>query len=172
MFPALLDWTRRARSAHPFPAGKVLEIGSRNVNGTPRGCFADAESYVGIDAIAGAGVDEVLQAALIDTRWPAGHFDTVLCYECLEHDPTFWLTLAMIRHVLRPGGVLIVTTPTFGFPLHRFPKDYFRFGEDAYREVIFAGCKLLALAEVRDSQGFPCLCGMGCREQSDKGTPT
>ena len=51
---------------------------------------------------------------------------------------------------LKTGGHLIITTPTFGFPLHRFPKDYWRFGEDAFREVFFAGFEILNLVHLDD----------------------
>jgi SAM-dependent methyltransferase len=159
MFTALIDWTREVRGRQP--PGRVLEIGSRNINGSVRGAFADAAEYVGIDAEPGAGVDIVMPAGEIAERWRLGYFDTVLCYEMLEHDARFWLTLAAVNRVLRVGGLLYVTTPTFGFPLHRYPQDFYRFGEDAFRDVIFSGYSLLDLREVRDSAGSPCLCGLG-----------
>jgi len=55
----------------------------------------------------------------------------------------------------------MVSTPTFGFPLHRYPKDYFRFGEDAYQDFIFDGFDILRLEEVQDTLGNPILCCIG-----------
>jgi hypothetical protein len=32
----------------------------------------------------------------------------------LEHDPSFWLTLAEMRRVVRPGGLIAIGVPGFG----------------------------------------------------------
>lgn len=40
-------------------------------------------------------------------------FDAVLCNSVLEHDRRFWLTLAEIRRVTRPGGWIVIGTPGF-----------------------------------------------------------
>lgn len=44
---------------------------------------------------------------------PDGHFDLVLCNSMLEHDPSFWLSLAEMRRVTRSGGHMIVGVPGF-----------------------------------------------------------
>jgi SAM-dependent methyltransferase len=167
MFTAILEWVRDFRNSNwQFDSrGRVLEVGSQNVNGSPRGMFWEAPEYIGIDAESGPGVDIVMPAADVAKKWSAEHFDTVLCFEMLEHDPNPWQSLRAMKRVLRIGGLLMISTPTFGFPLHRFPKDYYRFGEDAFREVLFSGCELLDLREVRDSEGSPCLCGAGVLNQ-------
>ena len=88
-------------------------------------------------------------------------FDTVLCCESLEHDLKPWITVANMHRVLRPGGHILVTTPTFGFPLHRYPIDCYRYGEDAYRQFIFQGIEILRLEEVHDGPGHPIICCIG-----------
>lgn len=162
MFAALLDWTRSVRQKHPFAAGNVLEIGSLNVNGSVRECFSDAHQYIGIDARPGPGVDEVANAHEIGGMF-AAPFNTIVCMEMLEHDPAFWLTLVGIRNCSWTGTIFICTTPTIRFPVHRHPRDYWRFTEDAYRDVIFQGFDLLELDTVKDRHGNPCLCGIGRR---------
>ena len=47
-------------------------------------------------------------------QFDAATFDAVLCNATLEHDPLFWLTLAEMRRVLRPGGLLAIGVPGFG----------------------------------------------------------
>jgi SAM-dependent methyltransferase len=78
-------------------------------------------------------------------------FDLVLCSATLEHDKHFWLTLSEMKRVLRPGGLLIISVPgyvkdeerdqgraTHTYRVHyRF--DYYRFSEQAVREVFFEG---------------------------------
>ena len=44
-----------------------------------------------------------------------GAFDLVLCAETLEHVRDVQLLLSEIRRVLRPGGLLALTTPAAGF---------------------------------------------------------
>lgn len=43
-----------------------------------------------------------------------GSFDLVLSNSTLEHDRRFWLTLAELRRLLRPGGLLLLGVPGFG----------------------------------------------------------
>jgi SAM-dependent methyltransferase len=40
-------------------------------------------------------------------------FDVVLCNAVLEHDKFFWRTLAEIRRVTRPGGLVVLGTPGY-----------------------------------------------------------
>jgi SAM-dependent methyltransferase len=78
-------------------------------------------------------------------------FDLVLSNATLEHDKHFWLSLGEMNRVLAPGGLLIIGTPgytknperdhgksTHTYRVHyRF--DYYRFSEQAFREVFFDG---------------------------------
>jgi ubiquinone/menaquinone biosynthesis C-methylase UbiE len=81
-----------------------------------------------------------------DLLWPDGYFDLVLCNSVLEHDPAFWKTLAEMKRVLK--GHIVIGVPAFVeqsravLQVHRYPKDYYRFGEDAVREVFFEGLNL------------------------------
>lgn len=61
--------------------GPVIEIGSRNVNGSARDAFPGLD-WFGIDSEEGPGVDHVADAA---KYWPDRPFRTVLCCEVLEH---------------------------------------------------------------------------------------
>ena len=146
-------WIGIVRQRIPFSPGRVLEIGSQNINGTPRAYFKDAKSYTGIDMQDGLGVDVVMNSFEALERFGKESFDTILCCEMLEHDLHFLDTVDQIHQMLKPSGMLIITTPTFGFPLHRFPKDYWRFGEDAYREVFFKGFHIFNIMHLDDAAG-------------------
>ena len=78
-----------------------------------------------IDAEAGEGVDIVGDAHDL-SRFLDGEFGCVLCTEVLEHLHTPQKAIDEMLRVLRPGGMLILTT-RFIFPLHNIPGDYFRF---------------------------------------------
>ena len=78
-------------------------------------------------------------------------FDLVVSNATFEHDKYFWLSLAEIRRVTRAGGMVIIGVPgytknakrvgargTITFAVHyRF--DYYRFSEQAVRDVFFEG---------------------------------
>lgn len=53
-------------------------------------------------------------------------YDVVLCTEVLEHLHTPSQALAEMHRVLKPGGLLLLTT-RFIFPLHDTPNDYYRY---------------------------------------------
>src|SRR5712692_8128073 len=42
-----------------------------------------------------------------------GRFDVVLCNAVLEHDKFFWKTLAEMRRVTKPGGLVVIGTPGY-----------------------------------------------------------
>jgi SAM-dependent methyltransferase len=78
-----------------------------------------------------------------------GWFDLVMSNATLEHDKHFWLSLAEMKRVLRPGGLLIIGVPgyvkdpareqgksTLTYRVH-YKFDYYRFSEQAVREVFF-----------------------------------
>lgn len=135
-----MEFVERAVAEHDLAAGDTLEIGSRNINGSPRCFFTGA--YIGIDMIDGPDVDLVAVSDALP--FPDASFDTVVCTEMLEHDPNPWLTLPEIARVLRPGGVVILTARGIGYPLHGFPDDYWRFTESSFRHLFeLAGLRVV-----------------------------
>ena len=76
-------------------------------------------------------------------------FDLVLCNATLEHDMRFWLSVAEMRRVLEPGGLLVIGVPGFvKDPEHdrgrwtrtyrvHFAFDFYRFSDQAVRAVFF-----------------------------------
>ena len=77
-------------------------------------------------------------------------FDLVLCCSTLEHDKHFWLSLAEMKRVMTPGGLLVIGVPgyvkdeerdqgrsTLTYRVH-YAFDYYRFSVQAVREVFFA----------------------------------
>jgi len=165
--------------------GSALEVGAT----------ADESSLLNLTALAGvqekiglnlAGSTRFKDYSIIEgnansmTCFPDNRFDTVLCNATLEHDPFFWKSLAEIRRVTKPGGVIIIGTPGYGvipfekkvrrlfgwiprpfrpslgglhvstltLKVHNFPGDYYRFSEQAYRDVFFEGLDSVAIQTV------------------------
>lgn len=148
--PDILDFMREVVARTPgMVVGEVLEVGSADVNGTPRTVFQSlATGYTGVDIVPARCVDLLVDGERLADNFPADHFDTIVCCETLEHCPRPWAVVAQMRDLLKPGGRLWVSTPTFGFPEHRFPLDCYRFGEDAYRHWIYAGYAPLTIVRV------------------------
>lgn len=122
----------------------VLEVGSYDVNGSARPlvCSYVPRSYTGIDMRQGPGVDLVCDFALPGFVMPPGaptsEFDLVLCLEMLEHVEDWQHVILNLLGALKPGGLLLLTTRSYGFPQHGYPDDYWRFSP-ADMHAIFAG---------------------------------
>jgi len=86
----------------------VIEIGSRDINGSVRPLFV-VEHYHGIDLYPGRGVDEVADAM---TWRPAAPVDCVVCCEVLEHAPDAPGILLTVSRCLQPNGTFIMTCAT------------------------------------------------------------
>lgn len=108
---------------------EVLEVGSRNVNGSARSIierYAPGR-YVGVDTEDGDGVDEVMSAHRLESHFGKESFDVVLSTEMLEHVADWRGAVSAMKTVLRELGSIILTTKHWGFPYHGYPHDYWRF---------------------------------------------
>lgn len=130
----------------------VLEVGSLNVNGGVRDLI-DAGSYVGLDMRPGPDVDVVGLAK--ELPFGDATFDLVVCTEMLEHDPTFWLSLAEMGRVLKPKALLILTTRGNGFAEHRHPVDHYRFMPDSMPVLLdLASCNPIDMRLDPEAEGI------------------
>lgn len=128
MHDEVRDFLRRVRLAKPamFRGVRVLEVGSYDVNGSAREFFEDCE-YLGCDWRPGPGVDIVGFAHQL--RLADESFDVAVSTECFEHDVYWRETLATMRRLLKPGGLLIVTVAAFDRKPHELdcaPNRYYR----------------------------------------------
>jgi len=108
--------------------GKVLEVGSRQVINQNdladfRGMFSK-DKFIGMDMQKGPGVDVVASAEKIP--FPDKSFDLIICLETLEHTEKPWIVCTEIERVIKPNGVVIVSSQQ-NFPIHMHPSDYFRY---------------------------------------------
>lgn len=141
-------WLEKIRPLLPKKLGKVLDVGSLNINGSAKDYLLDHEKYIGIDMLPGKDVDIVMNGHDLYGEFGEDVFDIVVCMNMFEHDDKFWLTLEAINDVLKKGGYFVFASPTTNFPIHKHPKDYYRFMEDSVREVIMEGFEIIDLEEV------------------------
>lgn len=149
---------------------RVLEVGALPNPGSllTMPCLSSAEK-VGVNLIPGEYEDfKIIEGNANDLHFfDDARFDCVLCNAVLEHDKYFWRSVAEMKRVLEPNGLLVIGTPSYKnhwlqritgpirgrnkatllltaytlcFKVHPEPGDYYRFSEQTFSEVFFAGC--------------------------------
>lgn len=111
-----------AQHAH----GRLLDVGCGIK--PYRDMFPQCDSYFGIErpgTLSHSQVVDVWGDALT-LPFAAASVDTVLCNEVLEHVPEPSQLFDEAARVLRPGGVLLLTTPQV-WGLHEEPWDFYRY---------------------------------------------
>ena len=132
-----LETVKKALVPSAVTGKRVLEVGSLDVNGSVRGdvvALGPAE-YVGIDIRPGPGVDEICDAGDLVARFGENAFDVVVSTELLEHARDWRRIVSNIKRVTKPGGVLIVSTRSFGVDFHRRPFDYWRYEKEDFTAI-------------------------------------
>jgi SAM-dependent methyltransferase len=145
-----------ARRLPPGPR-TVLEIGAGGLTLLAIPDFASARR-VAVNLRFGTPSPDLLRAERVVANGNAlpfadASFDCVLSCSMLEHDRWFWRTTDEVRRVLRPGGLFVAGVPiymtlptdkdftTVTYARHglAYNADYYRFSEQAVREVFFEG---------------------------------
>jgi SAM-dependent methyltransferase len=93
--------------------GDVLDLGGRDINGTPRHLFSGA--YVVVDAQPAPNVDVVADARTLQLD---DRFDVVVSTELLEHTDGGAEIVATAHGHLRDGGWFVATMAGPGRPAH------------------------------------------------------
>jgi SAM-dependent methyltransferase len=160
--PAVLEFARDVAGHFPI-AEPVVEIGSRAAEGQEsiadlRGIFG-ASTYIGCDMQEGPGVDQIED--IHHLTFADESIGTVIALETLEHVTDPIRAVQEMYRVLRPGGILAISSLMF-FPIHDHPWDYWRFTPEAFQMLLepFESSWVVA-------QGFEILpegvFGVGCK---------
>lgn len=132
-------------------SGKVLDVGSMDVNGTYRDIFSGWE-YTGFDIEAGNGVDV--------TDWKdinGKKYDVVISGQTFEHVKDDAELINRMAYVLKKGGYCCIIAPSEG-PKHDYPKDYRRYQrEDMIKIAEGAGLTVVEAKINGDSPWFDCV---------------
>lgn len=107
----------------------VVDIGSKDVNGSLKSVCPPTARYVGVDFAPGRGVDIVL-ADPYALPIESGSADFVVSSSTFEHSEFFWLLFLEVMRVLKPTGLFYLNVPANG-DFHRHPVDCWRFYPDS-----------------------------------------
>jgi SAM-dependent methyltransferase len=89
------------------------------------------KNYIGVDMRPGPNVDIVMNGHDLTKFFEPCSFDLVICFDTLEHDDKFWLTVYEMRKVVKSGGWMVIGVPGQNTPLHDHPGDYWRFMQES-----------------------------------------
>ncbi len=110
---------RELRSKN-IESARILDVGCGT--GSNLEAFARLGRATGIDMSAGAlgfcmrrGVTSVALSAIETLPFADATFDVVTAMDVLEHTDDDLAALAELRRVCKPGGMLLVTVPAYGF---------------------------------------------------------
>jgi SAM-dependent methyltransferase len=136
MRPIVVEFARDVADHFPI-ADPLVEIGSRAATGQEQ--LADlrrvfgAGTHIGCDLEPGPGVDRIedVHALTFDDE----SVGTVIALETLEHVRDPIRAVGEMHRVLKPGGVLAISSLMF-FPIHNHPLDYWRFTPAAFEVLL------------------------------------
>jgi len=122
-------------------ARKVIEVGSLDVNGSLRPLLESfkPKQYVGVDITRGRGVDVLCNAEDLLDKFQRESFDVLISTELLEHVWNWKKVVSNFKNVVKSGGIILVTTRSYGFYYHGYPYDFWRYEIEDMKNI-FSDC--------------------------------
>lgn len=124
MNDAIIEYTQKYIKKTDIQGKTVLEVGSRDINGSIRSYIESLkpEIYIGIDKKSGKDVDVTVDI----TKKFNAHFEVVICLNTLEHIRDWKTAINKMKGILRPNGLIYICVPTPKFHYHAYPFDWWR----------------------------------------------
>jgi SAM-dependent methyltransferase len=114
--------------------GDLLDVGC----GTkPYKHYFNVTKYIGLEISGSDRLTDFSDAEYDGTEFPFlnNKFDSVVCFQVLEHAEDISQLLSEIRRVLKPGGTALFTMP-FIWPEHEMPYDFSRLTSIGLKKMI------------------------------------
>jgi SAM-dependent methyltransferase len=112
-----------------FKDKSIIEVGSMNVNGSLRSVVEayGPKEYIGVDLQIGPGVNQICKVENLIEKFGKNRFDVIISTELMEHVDHWKRSIHNMKQILKPGGMIILTTRSIGFPYHGYPYDFWRY---------------------------------------------
>jgi SAM-dependent methyltransferase len=124
-----------AAARHARPGCLILDVAPQD-NGGAVPFFPPGTRFETLDIDPAAGCTYVADLCRSNEAIiPSARFDIVVCTEVLEHTQQPFDAVAELRRVLKPGGVLLLSTP-YNFRIHGPLPDNWRFTEHGLRALL------------------------------------
>lgn len=116
---------------------RILEVGSYDMNGSVADYAKQhhPSGYIGVDIVEGKGVDRILDVHALMSEFGPESFDIVISTEMIEHVEDWRNAIENMKGVLKRDGYILITTRSWGFPLHKCPIDCWRYEIDDMMKI-------------------------------------
>jgi SAM-dependent methyltransferase len=160
MNQVVLNWGRKYLGSLDIAGKSVLEIGAYNINGTIRDVVMPLTpaSYVGVDLVAGPGVDEICDACHLVDVYGSKAFEVIIACSLLSYIKDWRSAISNMKQVCKSKGILFIVTVsrwqyrTFGDDT----RDYWRFSARDLRHI-FSDCLINVLEEQQGRHSLICI---------------
>lgn len=129
-------FTETAASTLDLPS-PVVEIGALQIEGQEKYAdlrpFFPGKQFIGCDMRPGKGVDRIEN--LHQLTFANDSVGTMILLDTMEHVQYPFKAMEEVHRVLKPGGVIIMTSVML-CPIHAYPSDYWRFTPEAFKVLL------------------------------------
>lgn len=113
--------------------GRLLDIGPQYYESVGRYFSQVTKETFDLDAKSGA--THIGDITKHNTKIPSARYDIIVCTEVLEHTLNPFSATKEMYRLLKPGGILLLSTP-FNFRIHGPLPDCWRFTEHGLKELL------------------------------------
>ena len=126
---ACIDFVRKVLTEKDVRGKSVIEVGSLDVNGSVRPVveLLQPAKYTGVDIKKGPGVDQICGANDLSAQFGNEVFDLLISTELIEHVRDWKRAIHNFKNILKPKGIILITTRSFGYSYHGYPFDFWRY---------------------------------------------
>ena len=130
-----IDFLKKNLTQEHIAGKTVIEVGAQDINGSARQFIEALQplKYIGVDIVKSPGVDIVCDATKLIDIFGKESCDVVIATEVIEHIKDWKLAIHNFKSILRPNGIVLITTRSKGYPYHGYPFDFWRFEGDDFR---------------------------------------